>query len=91
MSYVFMQTSTPMEVDCGACKGSGMEPCGHSDRDWCSRCGGSGCDFLDLACLGHNLAVAGALTEARNRGYTDGESAGFDMGYMDACNGRAGC
>lgn len=65
---LFMQTTTPMEVPCRACDGRGddahLYAGGAPDPDFCPDCGGVGTEFVDLATLGHNLAVAGALCGA---------------------------
>ena len=87
---IFVQTDAPMEIQCRACGGDGWEVVqtwtGPPERDACSGCGGMQLDFIDLACLGLNLAIAGALWAA----YERGELFGYVGGYQDACDSRAG-
>jgi len=67
MSIIVM-TDTPIERPCRDCGGEGWEVVrnhwGPPERDYCSSCGGPGLDFIDLACLALNFAVAGALCAA---------------------------
>lgn len=81
---IFVQTDTPFDIPCRECSGDGWEVVrnhwGPPERDYCSHCGGPGLDFIDLACLSMNLAVAGALTAA----YERGKEYGYVGGWQDA-------
>jgi len=62
-----VQTTSPMEIVCRRCRGVGFLGHRRNAPQWCPDCGGPGAEFLDLACLGFNLSIAGALAEATRR------------------------
>ena len=85
---LFMQTTTPMEVPCRSCNGLGddahLYAGGAPDPDFCPDCGGVGTEFVDLATLGHNLAVAGALCKAFELGDEHGYRVGVAIVTLDS-------
>jgi hypothetical protein len=72
---IIVQTDTPMEIPCRECDGDGWEVVHNHlcppERDHCSHCSGPGLDFIDLACLGLNLSIAGALVASFMLGWQE--------------------
>lgn len=65
-AMISVQTDRPFEILCRECRGVGFLSYERRSRRpsgpaWCQECGGTGAEFLDLACLFLNLAIVGAI------------------------------
>lgn len=85
---IVIQDSEPIEVDCDRYGGLGTVGDGY-----CMDCYGNGSDYLDLACLVRNVAIAGALCAAFRDGWIVSEAFGREPRDVDAimyeCGGKS--